>query len=296
MYTDFFHIDSRARFIEGQPVVNPNPKPPNNYHFTLPRMLRGVREIELYRAEVPSSMYNITDIDDFFTFTVTIFRTNLPVETLTVQWKIPPGAYTLNSIVEMLNVMKDADVRLAAAGVTPFLLFVADPLTGKLSLTATIPANPTPTVRLELTLHPFYTLGTDVSVSGAGTATSWVVSSQYPVRLQVPLVVFVALTNIRALGTSSEDIEVHSNLFGHANNSTHGHVSRGCIIARLQLTQGQWGVNYLGSENRIYLRQFESGALNLDHLNIVFTDPLGRLIDFNGVDHSLFLRIAYEAR
>jgi hypothetical protein len=67
-------------------------------------------------------------------------------------------------------------------------------------------------------------------------------------------------------------------------------------MARIQLDAATFTYNYIGSEHRIYLRQFPSGALNLDHLDVVFTDPLGRLIEFNGADHSIFLRIAYEAR
>ena len=57
-------------------------------------------------------------------------------------------------------------------------------------------------------------------------------------------------------------------------------------MARIQLEASTFTYNYIGSENRVYLRQFPSGALNLDHLDIVFTDPLGRLIEFNGADPS----------
>lgn len=284
MYTEFFHIDSRARYLES-PV-----KSPNNYRFDLPRLVRGVREIELFRAEVPSSMYNITATDPPFVFVVTRLVLNQEPQIYPISWQIPPGAYTLTTAVDTLNALKNADQTLDANNLTTYLAFSADQGTGRISLKAeNDPA-------LRLMLHPYYPFGIDNDVQGISENDDCIVTTPHPARLNTPTVLFLSFTNIRALGASSSDIEVHSNLFGHAPGHPAGHVSRGCIVARLQLTAGQWNINYLGSENRIYLRTFQSGALNLDHLDIVFTDPLGRLIDFNGADHSLFLRIAYEAR
>jgi hypothetical protein len=280
MYTEFFHIDSRARLLES-PV-----RSPNNYRFDLPRLLRGVREIELFRAEVPSSMYNITATDPPFAFTVTTPATvpNTEPHTTTFSYQIPPGAYTLTTLVETLNYLKDHDP--GCGCYASILAFSGDETTGRVSLSISNPHL--------VMFHQYYTFGIDHDVQGADGNGQWVVTTPQPVRLNTPTVLFLSFTNIRAIGSGS-DIEVHSNLFGHVPGHAEGHVPRGCIIARLQLTAGQWNINYLGSENRIYLRSFRSGALNLDHLNIVFTDPLGRLIDFNGADHSLFLRIAYEA-
>ena len=278
MYTDFFHVDSRARFLE-DPV-----RAPNNYRFDLPRLLRSVREIEVFRAEVPSSMYNITASDGQFAFTVTSPNGN----TETFSFEIPPGAYTLATAVVKLNEIKNS---LAGCGcLSPLLTFSGDETTGKISLTVVSPG-----ANLKLAFHPYYALGIDHDVHGAGDSSQWVVTSPHPVRLNTPTVLFLSFPNIRAIGTSS-DIEVHSGLFGHAKGHTEGHVSRGCITARMQLTAGQWNVNYLESETRVYLRSFPSGAVNLHHLDVLFTDPLGRLVDFNGADHSLFLRIAYEGR
>jgi hypothetical protein len=143
--------------------------------------------------------------------------------------------------------------------------------------------------------HPYYPFGIDADVQGVIEGVDCVVTAPQPARLNTPTVLFLSFPNIRAIGTST-DIEVHSGLFGHQDGHTQGHVSRGCITARMQLTAGQWNINYLESEARVYLRTFPSGAVNLHHLDVLFTDPLGRLIDFNGADHSLFLRIAYEGR
>ena len=288
MYTEFFHIDSRARFLES-PV-----RSPNNYRFDLPRLLRGVREIELFRAEVPSSMYNITATDTPFVFVVTRLVLNQNPPILPISWQIPPGAYTLTTIVDRLNALKDADPTLLSASLTSHLTFSADHGTGRIALTAN--NDLAQNVNVRLMFHPYYPLGIDTDVQGIVQGDDCIVTAPQPARLNTPTVLFLSFTNIRALGASTSDIEVHSNLFGHAPGHAEGHVARGCIVARLQLTAGQWNINYLGSENRIYLRTFQTGALNLDHLDIVFTDPLGRLIDFNGADHSLFLRIAYESR
>ena len=295
MYTDFFHIDSRTRYFKS-PV-----KPPSNYEFTLPRTLRSVREIELFRAEVPSSMYNILDTDPNFTFRVTIFRQNNPADPVLVEWKIPPGAYTLRNIVQRLNALKDSDFQLTGSGVASWLAFAADEITGRVLLTATIPTNPAPTpaARLEMTLFPYYALGIDTQAESTGVPTFGspsVVSSQHPVRLNMPTVAFLSFSNIKAIGTGTDDLFSVTELLGHASFPNPGHVPRGTLMARIQLEASTFTYNYIGSENRVYLRQFPSGALNLDHLDIVFTDPLGRLIEFNGADHSLFLRIAYEAR
>jgi hypothetical protein len=288
MYTEFFHIDSRARFLES-PV-----RSPNNYRFDLPRLLRGVREIELFRAEVPSSMYNITATDTPFVFVVTRLVSNQNPQILPISWQIPPGAYTLTTIVDRLNALKDADPTLLSASLTSHLTFSADHGTGRIALTAN--NDLAQNVNVRLMFHPYYPFGIDTDVQGIVQGDDCIVTAPQPARFNTPTVLFLSFTNIRALGASTSDIEVHSNLFGHAPGHAEGHVARGCIVARLQLTAGQWNINYLGSENRIYLRTFQTGALNLDHLDIVFTDPLGRLIDFNGADHSLFLRIAYESR
>ena len=295
MYTDFFHIDSRTRYTKS-PV-----KPPSNYEFTLPRTLRSVREIEVFRAEVPSSMYNIQDTDPNFTFRVTILRQNQPDDPVLVSWKIPPGSYTLRNIVQRLNALKDADAQLTQRGVASWLAFAADEISGRISLTATIPTNPAPTpaARLEMTLFFYYALGIDATVESTGVATFGspsVVTAQHPVRLNMPTVAFLSFSNIKAVGTGTDDLFSVTELFGHASFPNAGHVPRGTLMARIQLDAATFTYNYIGSEHRIYLRQFPSGALNLDHLDVVFTDPLGRLIEFNGADHSIFLRIAYEAR
>ena len=292
MYTEFFHIDSRARFLEN-PV-----KSPNNYRFDLPRLLRGVREIEVFRAEVPSSMYNITATDPPFVFVVTrrTFGQQEP-SVFPISWQIPPGAYTLTTAVDTLNALKNADQTLITNNLTTYLTFSADQGTGRLTLYGVNPANVEIGQVWRLMFHPYYPFGIDHDVQGISQSNGdCIVTTPHPVRFNTPTVLFLSFTNIRALGASSSDIEVHSNLFGHVKGHAEGHVARGCIVARLQLTAGQWNINNFGSENRIYLRTFQSGALNLDHLDIVFTDPLGRLIDFNGADHSLFLRIAYESR
>jgi hypothetical protein len=278
MYTEFFHVDSRARFLE-TPV-----RSPNNYRFDLPRLLRGVREIEVFRAEVPSSMYNITATDPPFMFTMT--APSMPSQTFS--WQIAPGAYTLATVVAKLNELKNSD--LGCGCMSPYLTFSGNETTGKLSLTVVLPDSNT-----KLTFHPYYAFGIDHTVHGAGDASQWVVTTPHPVRFNTPTVLFLSFPNIRAIGTSS-DIDVHSGLFGHQDGHTEGHVARGCITARMQLTAGQWNVNYIESEPRVYLRSFPSGAVNVHHLDILFTDPLGRLIDFNGADHSLFLRVAYESR
>ena len=298
MYTDFFHIDSRVRFLNTNGQA---PKNPNNYTFHLPRLLRGVREIEVFRAEVPSSMYNVTATDPSFSFAVTIIRQNVPVDPVVVVLKIPPGAYTLRNLVQKLNDLKDLDAQLAQRGVTSWLAFAADELTGRISLTATIPTNPAPNppARVELTLFRHYVLGIDQEMSSTGLASFGapsVVTTQHPVRLSMPTAAFLSFSNIRAIGTATDDVFSVSELFGHMSVPNEGHVPRGCIMARFQLTAETFTINYIGSENRVYLRQFPSGALNLDCLDIVFTDALGRLFDFNGADHSLYLRIAYEAR
>lgn len=283
MYTDFFHIDSRARFLE-RPV-----RDPSNYTFTLPRLLRSVREIEVFRAEVPSSMYNITATDPPFVFVVTRLSFGQDPEIFPVSWQIPPGAYTLTTVVDRLNALKNADQTLQSNSLTSYLTFFADHTTGKISLKA----DNDPSLRLMF--HPYYPFGIDADVQGIAENDDCVVTAPQPARLNTPTVLFLSFPNIRAIGTST-DIEVHSGLFGHQDGHTQGHVSRGCITARMQLTAGQWNINYLESEARVYLRTFPSGAVNLHHLDILFTDPLGRLIDFNGADHSLFLRIAYEGR
>jgi hypothetical protein len=282
MYTSFVHVDSRVRFLNGGNEL------PHKYRFDLPRTMRSVREIELFRAEVPSSMYNVRADDPPFQFVA--IKSNAVTgekEPYVITWTIPPGAYTLATIVEKLNYMKDRDHTLMVQDLAQYTTFAYDANAGTISLS-------TQESYITYVWFPFYALGIDRISHERWQTTlvgSRVLVSEYPVRLNVPAVLFLSIPEVHTNGGTSTDIETHSNLNGHGGNLT-----RHTIVARLQCEAGAFNVNYFGSENRIYLRHFPPGVLNLTYLTITFTDALGRHVDFNGADHSLFFRIAYESR
>ena len=267
--TCFLHIDSRYR--------KNTQAPPNNYKFELPTILRGVREVEVFRAEIPSSFYNISEGQNRFVFYIK--HINMapdapPTDPYKVEWVIPAGFYSLATVVEQLNALVQASSSgdaIHELDVKDKLTFTADQRTGKISLVSNDENYVT-------SFDPFYELGIDGKTLFAQVSTSVV-----PVRLASTEVLFLCVP----------ELSNYSDVMWHSNNPK-GDMSD--VLARFQLIEGGFHINYIVPENRIYLRRYPLGSgINLKNLTIKFIDTRGNLVDFNGADHSIFLRVVYES-
>ena len=261
--TSFLHLDSMFR-------PHASSTPPNGYMFVLPRVLRRVREVEVFRAEIPSTMYNMPAGKNSVALTIRVAAEDPPYVDHPVVLTIPPGSYSFQTVVEALNAAKDAHPLFIEYGWGAS--FSASTSTGKLTLTLTDPAL---SAKFDAKV---YELGIDRLTD----VYSPVVEGHSSVRLSAAASIFLSIPEL----AHSSDIPLH-----HETPNLHA----ADIVARFQLTAEAFGMNYIHSESRVYLRRYPAGALaNLKALTIRFHDNQGELIDFNGADHRLHLRIVHE--
>jgi hypothetical protein len=236
-----------------------------------------VREVEVFRAEIPSSFYNISEGQNRFVFYIK--HINMapdapPTDPYKVEWVIPAGFYSLATVVEQLNALVQASSSgdaIHELDVKDKLTFTADQRTGKISLVSNDENYVT-------SFDPFYELGIDGKTLFAQVSTSVV-----PVRLASTEVLFLCVP----------ELSNYSDVMWHSNNPK-GDMSD--VLARFQLIEGGFHINYIVPENRIYLRRYPLGSgINLKNLTLKFIDTRGNLVDFNGADHSIFLRVVYES-
>lgn len=254
-YTSFIHIDSGLR-------DNRESTPPNNYKVPLSNVLRRIREVEVFRAEIPSTIYDIDAPKNVLELEVR------PIGTTTGavrRFTIPPGSYSATTLVAALNEVNAVNV------IESGLTFAFSSVTGKIQ----IAHSGARTIKFR---NAFYSLGIDRVVAGdAGFANPLVADA--PVRLAVATSVFLAIPE---LSHPLPDIMLHPQM-----------PSTSDVIARFQLTAPPFYMNFIGAEGRYYLRQY-AGGLNVSALTIRLVDSAGNLLNFNGADHRIFLRVVYE--
>lgn len=255
-YTSFIHIDSSLR-------DNRESTPPNNYKVPLPDVLRRVREVEVFRAEIPSTIYDIDAPKNLLDLEIRQFD---PPNTSVKRFTIPPGSYSATTLVAALNEVN------AVNTIEPGLSFAFSSATGKLRIAHS-------GARAIKFRNAFYSLGIDTVVAGSNAGFANPLVADAPVRLAVATSVFLAIPE---LSHPLPDIMLHPQL-----------PSTSDVIARFQLTAPPLYMNFIGAEGRYYLRQY-AGGLNVSSLTIRLVDSAGNLLNFNGADHRIFLRVVYE--
>jgi hypothetical protein len=263
--TAFLHLDSAFR-------PSASSTPPNGYRFVLPRVLRRVREVEVFRAEIPSTMYNVPAGRNSVALTIRLAQLNLPFTYFLVVLTIPPGSYTYTTAVAALNVAKNANATFIAQGWGALTSFSSSASTGKLAFASTV---------VHLTAK-FDAVAYELGIDRLTTEYYQAIEGDSPFRLNSATSVFLSIPEL----AHSSDILIHHDT---------PNIKTADIVARFQLTAEAFGMNYITSENRIYLRRYPAHALaNLTALTILFHDISGELVDFNGADHRLFLRVVHE--
>ena len=224
-YTSFIHIDSSLR-------DNRESTPPNNYKVPLPDVLRRVREVEVFRAEIPSTIYDIDAPNNVLELEVRpVGATTGTVRRFT----IPPGSYSSTTLVAALNEVNAVNV------IESGLTFSFSSVTGKIQ----IAHSGEKTIKFR---NAFYSLGIDTVVAGSNAGFANPLVADAPVRLAVATSVFLAIPE---LSHPLPDIMLHPQL-----------PSTSDVIARFQLTAPPFYMNFIGAEGRYYLRQY-AGGLNV---------------------------------
>lgn len=246
----------------------------NNYKWDIGGVLKNVQSIEVLYAEIPNSYYNVYAAVSSFTWTV---------GTTTKTVTIPVGNYSAATIPAALNTAIAASGSYGAiADVSQYLEFSLDATTDQLKLTAIQTLGST-TVSLATADTPYWMAWTTSTVAGPVTLNnSWLGGAT--LRLGTEPCIYFAIEEI---GRNGERFNFGTNA-SRALNIDHAHV-----LTRFQTPDGINFMNYFSNERNMHERHFDE-PFNLSTLTVQWLRPNGDLIDFNGADHSMHLRVIYD--
>jgi hypothetical protein len=250
-------IDSRHR-------NDPHTTPPNNYKWDLGRVHMNCRTLEVLFAEVPGSIYNVPEDRNSFKITQTVGAT-----TTTLTCSVTPGNYDKNTLLTAVN------NAWTAAGGTSNLSFTLDAITEELVLSSTDASTTASTVATDFA-YPFgwHATGT-VPANGSLRAGGMV-------RLAADASLYLFIPEVG----SGDDI-----VFSPEGGKLFG---RG-LIGRFQMRAGSGMVNYFQDDLFAHKRKIQDNpSVSLSHLTIIWKNAFGDVVNFHGVDHSLFVKLTCD--
>jgi hypothetical protein len=261
MRTEFFHVDSKHR--EGGTFGTA----PNFYKWRFPHTIRGVHRVEVLHAEIPNSQYNVPE-GNTFSFEIS---TTLPTYTpYTVS--IPAGNYDYSTMETALNALT-----LSTLGIEVTL----DNIEGKISLLCRnniVGITPPQAVRFRPGSCS-RCFGISSSFQSLGTSCK----SYNVVQLYATHAFFL---RVPELGQTHNDIHTSGAMW--ASN-------RPGVIGRFQNVAAPFEVNHYRDDLQVYYKRANpSFLINLTEITVEWLDTDGYGVDFNGVDHSFFLKVSYE--
>ena len=265
MRTEFFHVDSKHR--EGGTFGTA----PNFYKWKFPHTVKGVHRVEVLHAEIPNSQYNVP-VGNTFTFDWA------PTAALPV-WQqesisLYPGNYTRQTLEDQLNwwlltynvevIIPEWDGRIQIKGI------IAAPA-------------PLPGVRFVPGACSRCFGISETFISSPNFANCIWAFSQSVVQLYATHAFFL---RIPELGQTHNNIHTSGSMY--ASN-------RPGVIGRFQNVAGPFEVNHYRDDLQVYYKSTNpSFLLNLTEITIEWIDTDGYWVDFNGADHSFFLKGTYE--
>ena len=232
---------------------------PNFYRWRFPHTIRGVHRVEVLYAEIPNSQYNVPNGNILYfqtAATLTGARTTYSIS-------ITPGNYNYATFETAIN-----------AALVPFSLTAdVSESTGKLSLYGTgnyVWFLPPSTSRC---------YGVSNTFEGNGSYCT----SLNVVNLNSTMAYFL---RIPELGQTHNDIHTSGAMYGS---------NRPGVIGRFQNTGAPFDVNCYKNEFSVYFKKANPAfLLNLTEFTVEWIDTDGYGVDFNGADHSFFLKVTYE--
>ena len=292
MPSSLFHIDSKYA-TSGHP---------GSYRFNLPQRLRNVSRVEVVYGEVPSSMYAFDrkvgagPADGTYGFgrdetNTCVVSTTVGATTLTFYIVLTPGTYNADTLTAHLNAAfartpvanenLDAD-----SGLGPGVaLFTYDHASHCLQCTRQSSA-----VWDLVSMPPVTGMATDTSYGVAQDFTAFnankvansFVTGQYRIRLATPTMLFLVISNLAFLA---------------ANFVAGGDIPR-CgkgQLARFQMKAPQGFFNYFDTEALLEHGEVADNCNNsIAWLDMKWVDRDGRIVEFNGIHHTLQLRIFHS--
>ena len=243
----------------------------NNYTWPIGRTLKNVSSIEVMYAEIPNSYYNIPEGDN--TFVVTLDSTNYTVT-------IPPGNYHADDVVVGLNtVLSGVSISISTyTNLSDLFTFTLDETTGVLGLThhasLTLPGS--------VSQFP-YGLGWLNDTTWTALVTGDTYSAGGVLRLGAEAVLYLSVPETSHHGSKY--------IFGSSSVP----IETDKVVTRFSIHAGLNHMSFFSNERNMHERHFDPHPpIHLSRLTIRFLRPDGRLVDFNGYDHSLHLRVIYN--
>ena len=269
MRTEFFHVDSKHR--EGGTFGTA----PNFYRWKFPHTIRGVHRVEVLHAEIPNSQYNVPVGNTFsFEYAPSI---SLPVNWTRQTISITPGNYTYKTLqAQLQSVLDTFDIEV-----------IIDDHDGKIQIKGTV-AGASPVGAVMATRFVPGACSRCFGISSTYDASpnleqcAWARSFNV-VQLYATHAFFL---RIPELGQTHNDI--HTSGAMYASN-------RPGVIGRFQNKAAPFEVNHYRDDLQVYYKRTNPAfLLNLTEITVEWLDTDGYGVDFNGVDHSFFLKVTYE--
>jgi len=261
MRTEYFHVDSKHR--EGGTFGTA----PNFYKWRFPHTIRGVHRVEVLHAEIPNSQYNVPE-GNTFSFEIS---TTLPTYTI-YSFSIPAGNYDYSTMETALNALT-----LSSLGIQ----VVLDNIEGRISLLCRndiVGVTPPQAVRFRPGSCS-RCFGISSTFQSLGTSCK----SYNVVQLYATHAFFL---RIPELGQTHNDIHTSGAMW--ASN-------RPGVIGRFQNVAAPFEVNHYRDDLQTYYKRANpSFLINLTEITVEWLDTDGYGVDFNGADHSFFLKVTYE--
>ena len=298
MYS-LFHVDSKYASL-GKP---------GSYRFNLVEPLRSVSKVEVVYGEVPSSMYAFNrprmttypyTVDDRFSeFGWGRNSTNTCVVEMLYNGTYQKyyidllvGSYDPYELVTMMQAQFDKPVSASPNGPgtgsepngtesgvgSGNVTFAYAPTTHAIRMTRNT------TTALKMVSFPGVTGMDEMFMldifNGSPTTAGLNVLGTNRVNLATPSMLFLVIKNLSFLQSNRVPINVDIPRSGHGQ------------LARFQLTAPQGYMNYFSTEHLLEHGECTDACNNhIDHLDIEWVDRDGNVAEFNGIHHTLQLRI-----
>ena len=257
-------------------VVGTTSQTVNDYTWEVGRTLKNVASVEVLYAEIPNSYYNVPDGAN--AFTITLNATDYTIY-------LTPGNYSSTDIAAAMNA-KLAGVTISIGSYTKMsemLSFTVDTITDQLTLTHLV--SHAISGGVESDNFP-YALGWISNHTWTAFVANDVYSSGGTLRLAAESVLYLSIPQLGHHGTKYQ--------FG-TNSSKGIPIQAEQVLTHFSTSGSINYMNHFTNEHNMHERHFDGyPPLHLSSLTIRFLRPDGRLIHFNGYDHSLHLRVVYD--
>jgi len=248
----------------------------NDYTWTIGKTLKNVRAIEVLYAEIPNSYYNIYEGANTFQIVVAgVART----------MTIPAGNYSNTTIATAMNTaLGGVSISIASySNMGALFEFAVDGAKNQLMMQHKV--SHATSGAIVASTWP-YALGWLNDSSWTALVASNLRYAGGILRLAAEPCIYLS---IKELGTRGSRYTFGSNSLKSV------HIDADHVLTRFQTSGSVNYMNFFNNELNMHERHFDaSPPLHLQKLTFQFLRSDGTLIDFNGFDHGLHMRVIYD--